>query len=192
MPLFIRRQRQELLALSAYLGALLAIRRKYTPIVHLLFKHARCRDKIFLNCLPLLCKRFFFSVSETFLKRSYFSRDNPQGSKINYIFALHKLSASHLLALIRKWGTTRAKENLFEHTTSVLHHRRFTDWVSRPDENKPNSYTVFPYYQKSKTMLRIFSNSRQLIHQDKVELAVTASQIETESEAWLAFSQPLK
>ncbi|KAJ7327361.1 WD repeat-containing protein 17 [Desmophyllum pertusum] len=35
------KQRQELLALSAYLGALLAIRRKYTPIVHPLFKHAR-------------------------------------------------------------------------------------------------------------------------------------------------------
>lgn len=66
------KQRQELLALSAYLGALLAIRRKYTPIIHPLFKHAR-----------------------------------------------------------------------------------------------------------------------HLIHQDKVELAVTASQIETESEAWLAFNQPL-
>lgn len=35
------RQRQELLALSAYVGALLAIRRKYDPIVHPLFKHAR-------------------------------------------------------------------------------------------------------------------------------------------------------
>jgi len=37
-----------------------------------------------------------------------------------------------------------------------------------------------------------FFNLRHLIHQDKVELAVTASQIETESEAWLAFNQPLK
>lgn len=35
------KQRQELLVLSAYLGALLAIRRKYTPIIHPLFKHAR-------------------------------------------------------------------------------------------------------------------------------------------------------
>ena len=30
------------------------------------------------------------------------------------------------------------------------------------------------------------------MHQDKVELAVTASQIDTESEAWLAFNQPLE
>lgn len=37
----ISKQRQELLVLSAYLGALFAIRRKYYPIVHPLFKHAR-------------------------------------------------------------------------------------------------------------------------------------------------------
>lgn len=60
------------------------------------------------------------------------------------------------------------------------------------DENTPRAYTVFLYYQKSKTMLHFFSNLRHLIHQDKVELAVTASQIETESEAWLAFNRPLK
>ena len=64
MPLFICRQRQELLALSAYLGALLAIRRKYTPIIHPLFKHARCGDKTLLNCFPLLRKRFFLPASE--------------------------------------------------------------------------------------------------------------------------------
>jgi len=37
------------MALSAYIGALLAMRRRYTPIVHLLFKHARYlmhRDKV--------------------------------------------------------------------------------------------------------------------------------------------------
>ena len=33
---------------------------------------------------------------------------------------------------------------------------------------------------------------RQLMHQDKGELAVTTSQIDTESEAWLAFNQPLE
>ncbi|KAJ7347644.1 WD repeat-containing protein, partial [Desmophyllum pertusum] len=38
-------------------------------------------------------------------------------------------------------------------------------------------------------MLRIFFNSRQLIHQDKVELVVSAAQIDTESEAWLVFNQ---
>ena len=34
--------------------------------------------------------------------------------------------------------------------------------------------------------------SRQLFHTDKVDLAVTTSQLEMESEAWLAFKQPLK
>lgn len=104
MPLFICRQRQELLALSAYLGALLAIRRKYTPIIHPLFKHARCGDKTLLNCFPLLCKRFFLPASEKqaewennfFLKLSHYFCDNPRGSKRNFTFTLHKLSISHI------------------------------------------------------------------------------------------------
>lgn len=73
--LFIRRQRQELLALSAYLGALLAIRRKYTPIIHPLFKHARCGDKIFI---PLLYKQFVLTVSKkTGLGVGYKANSHP-------------------------------------------------------------------------------------------------------------------
>ncbi|XP_068702720.1 WD repeat-containing protein 17-like [Montipora foliosa] len=40
-------------------------------------------------------------------------------------------------------------------------------------------------------VLPLFKHARQLFRSDKIELAVTTSQIETESEAWLVFNQPL-
>ena len=45
ISLILYRQRHELLVITAYTGALLAIRRKYIPIVTLLFSHARLVEK---------------------------------------------------------------------------------------------------------------------------------------------------
>ena len=48
------RQKHELLVVSAYIGALLAIQRKYLPIVTLLFNHARYVYKAHCNKKPCL------------------------------------------------------------------------------------------------------------------------------------------
>ena len=115
MPLlFIHRQRQELLALSAYLGALLAIRRKYTPIIHPLFKHARCGDKTLLNYFPLLCKRFFLPASEKQAEwedNFFFSYVLTTFATINEVTRdLHCINYQYRIlsqqVIGSKWGTT--------------------------------------------------------------------------------------